>query len=313
MGTTYHIKYVVDDLTEVDSSVLKKWVDNFFNDFDKRFSTYRNDSELMQFNLSKDLEFKEISAELFELFEISYNLFKKTDGAFDVGIGPLIEVWGFGKKKDVKIPSDQEINERLKYSSISFVQLNVTTRQLQKNHKDIFINFSAIAPGFAADKIGEYLKLSKIKNFMVEVGGEIITFGKKSKNQNWTLGIEMPQKNNKNKILKLESHNYSLATSGSYNNYYVKNSKKYSHTIDPKTGRPVNHSLLSVSVVSKESCAATDALATALMVKGEIKGFEFSNQNKIAAIFTFVDEKGAVKSIKSNEFLNLVRGTSGIY
>lgn len=218
-----------------------------------------------------------------ECYEESIEVYKLSNGAFDASVFPLVEGWGFMKNLETPL-SKSKIDSILqfvssepgKYHSIEF---NGKFIQITKIDSRFKFDFNAIAQGLAVDKLAEFIESKGHKNYYVEIGGELIVKGKNRSGQNWNIGIDVPKEKVKNDgVRQLESvlsiTNKAIATSGNYRKYYVKDGKKYAHSLDPRTGYPVSHSLLSATVVSNK-CSTSDAYATVFMVIGVEKTKEF--------------------------------------
>lgn len=309
MGTTYSIKYVPDKSFNFD---LKEAVDKRLVEINKAVSTYDKESELSELNRTNVTERKIfLSDDLFTPLENAYMVSSMTKGVFDLTIGPLVNLWGFGPDGKRRVPSQKEINEakkRVGYRNL-FPDLLDFSVIKKKGSKDIYIDLSATAKGYAVDQVSDLLfKEAGIKNFMVEIGGEIKAIGNKgSKDKHWKIGIESPDPNAMNKVIEevLDLSNIAMATSGNYRNFFEENGKKYSHTIDYKTGKPVDWIMASVTVLDLQSCMNADSLATALMAMGPEKGIEFAKKYKIAAYFIYSENgkiDGKFIDFKTKEF-----------
>lgn len=273
-GTYYNIK-ITDSLN---SNNLHDSIDSKLHEIDMLFSNYKNDSFLMKFNRKEnqymDTEFESLLSHSTEICDF-------VGQHFNVFSGSLVNLWGFGPLKREDIPNATEI-EKVIPSGCSY-DLN--------NHLDI--DFSAIAKGYAVDEISELLDDQNFNNYFIDIGGEILIKGKKKKNP-WIICIENPDINNSKPIeclSKKENEKYmAIATSGDYRNYFIFDNKRYSHTINPKSGYPISNNLTSVSVALPGQFRHTgdaDALATALNVMGLKNGFDFALENSIAALFVF--------------------------
>lgn len=274
-GTTYTIKYFANSevvsKTEIDSILLK---------FDNSLSTYNPNSTLTLFNQSDSIT--RVVCDTFGFFNSVYHLsdslFQVTQGAFDPSVFPLVTTWGFGlKKADLVTPQMVDSvknyvglqNFELKHLKDALCSIQVECLPKQK------LEFNAIAQGYSVDVLANYLLANSLENFMVELGGETKAHGTKPDGSYWKIGIDKPIESGERELKAiLKVNNAAVATSGNYRKFYVKNGVKYSHTINPITGYPVNHRLLSATVVH-ENCGVADALATYLMVIGPEKAIEF--------------------------------------
>ena len=277
MGTTYSIKIKTADAA-VNKEKIRADIEKILLEINQKMSTYIVDSELSVINFSNSLDSNLISDDLFKVISHANTISKTTNGAFDITVGPLVNLWGFGpNKSENKIPSNEEIELIKKNIGYMKIYLNKETTSIKKLHPDLYVDLSGIAKGFAVDKIALYLNSYNLENYLVEIGGELIAKGTNEDNEVWQIGIENPN-NNLAKIIGLKD--IAMATSGDYRNYFEKNGVRYSHTINPNTGKPIKHKLASVTVLDKTAMNA-DALATAFMVLGPAKTIELANELKI--------------------------------
>jgi thiamine biosynthesis lipoprotein len=276
-GTYYNIK-ILDPLN---LNNLQKSIDSKLEEIDMLFSNYNNDSYLMKFNKNKN---QPINTEFEYLLNHSIEICDFVNQNFNVFSGNLVNLWGFGPTKRIDIPKATEI-EKVIPSGCSYDS---------NNHLEI--DFSAIAKGYAVDEISQLLDDQNLKNYFIDIGGEILIKGKKKENS-WVICIENPDINNSKPIKcisKKENEKFmAIATSGDYRNYFIFDNKRYSHTINPRSGYPISNNLTSVSVALPGQFRHTgdaDALATALNVMGLKNGFNFAVNNSIAALFVFKSE-----------------------
>ncbi|MEM6531822.1 MAG: FAD:protein FMN transferase [Myxococcota bacterium] len=289
MGTRYRV--VVSGPVE-DMSALRRRVEGNLNLINDLMSTYKSDSELSGFNQLKTDEPFGISAETHEVLEIARQVGAASDGAFDVTVGPLVNLWGFGPDgKPSKTPSDGEIDAVRAAVGPDAVELG--KRTLRKKNPATQVDLSAVAKGFAVDLIAESLAAEGYAAFLVEVGGEVVVKGEKSPGRPFRVGIEEPDPTTQRVHTVLTIRDGALATSGNYRNYYDRDGVRYAHTIDPKTGRPVAHRLLSASVYHS-SCAWADAWATALMAAGD-KAWALARRNNLEVLLLFAGKDGTVE------------------
>ena len=260
-------------------------------------STYRNDSEVSRFNELSDEELLTVSSETFDVFKHARAVSEATRGAFDITVGSLVDAWGFGADSsrsghlEVPMPTEDEVITIRSQLGWQFVHLDEEASTISKGRPFLRCDLSAIAKGYAVDRAANVLGSMGIDDYLVELGGEIRTSGLNEQGESWVVAIERPLFSGRepHRLLRLE--NSALATSGDYRKFYEKDGRRYSHTIDPRTGRPVIHSLASVSVV-EALCVRADAYATALMVLGEVEGFRFAVDHGLAALFLIRNEKG---------------------
>lgn len=290
MGTIgYSVKYFNENgenySSEIDS-LLKVW--------NLSLSTYIPESEISRFN-SGDSCFQFESKYFLPVLEASKIVYEKSRGAFDPTVGPIVNAWGFGPDKSM-VPDSAKVDS-LKLL-VGFDKISFDDTKVCKHISGIKLDFSAIAKGYAVDVVAAYLADKGIKDLLVEIGGEIVCRGSKPGDTPWITAIEDPTVEvYEREILALaELNNKAVATSGNYRNYYVRDGRKYAHTIDPATGYPVFHDLLSTSVFA-ENCMIADAYATAFMVVGLEKAKDIlSKDESLDAYLIYTDEDGSLKT-----------------
>ncbi len=293
-GTT--MGKIVYNITYLDKKQrdLKPGIDSVLIAFNQSLSTYIPDSEISVFNKNTDAF---SPTNMFErVFLRSQEIYRITDGAFDPTISPLINAWGFGFKKADK--GEIAVDSLLQFVGFD-KYLKYADKKITKTKSGIMLDFSAIAKGYAVDVVGEYLVSQGIENYAVEIGGEVRCQGKNKEGRTWLFGVKDPQYKEKQKnsaFAAIYLENKAMATSGNYENFYIKDGKKYAHTLDPKTGYPVEHSLLSASVLAND-CMSADAYATAFMVMGLEKAKKvLANQPDLEAFLIYADAQGKLQS-----------------
>lgn len=280
MGTTYHMKVVDFALSEEDKVIIQTEIDKKLELVNDQMSTYRPNSELSLFNKSAIVEDFRVSAATRKVVVEAIRLNQLTSGALDVTVGPLVNMWGFGPdNRPEKVPSAAEL-ELIK-ARIGIDKLAVTEHGLSKTIDGLYVDLSAIAKGYGVDVIADYFAELGIKNYLVEIGGELRVNGLNSRHVSWQVAVEKPTLESQGVQQVIAVGDNAIATSGDYRNYYELDGQRFAHTIDPVTGSPINHKLASVTVVHPSSMTA-DGLATALMVMGEKAGFEFAKQQGLA-------------------------------
>ncbi len=294
-GTYYIVTYY-----DQQERNLQAKVDSILKDFDLSLSLWVPNSTLSRINRN---EATFLDSYFIDNFNLSQKIAKETNGALDCTLGPLIEAWGFGFKQKIKLT--QQKVDSLK-NIIGLDKVKIKNNKLVKTDERIQLNFNAIAQGYSVDLVGKLLRSYGIENFIIDIGGEILANGIKPDKQNWIVGIQKPTETSDGAIEAQERiplNNKAFVTSGSYRKYYEENGKRYSHMIDPVTGYPVTHSLLSVSVLAN-TCAEADGYSTAFMIMGLEKAKEFlKNRNDLEAYFIFADETGKLKTY-STEGIN---------
>ena len=282
-GTFYNITYQSDnDLQkEIEAELMK---------VDKTLSMFNEESIISKVNRNEKVELNDM---FIQVFELAQKISGETEGAFDITVAPLVNAWGFGFKTGSH-PIKSTIDS-LK-SSIGYQKISLLGRTIKKQDKETMLDCSAIAKGYGSDVVAAFLKKRGVENFMVEIGGEIVTLGISEKRVPWRIGVTKPTEDSLNVNNELQTvlnvTNKAMATSGNYRNFYYKGGKKYAHTIDPKTGYPVQHSLLSATVLA-DNCATADAYATSFMVMGIQKAKSVLERHpELMAYFIYSDEKG---------------------
>lgn len=283
MGTTYSLVYFPDDRISIEKSALQSQINTRLVAINQIASTYIANSELSQLNRYTGEEAVLLSDDLYFLLQESIALNDITEGALDVTIGPLVNLWGFGPdKQPAQIPSEEQIVEARQRSGIDKLQL--TPRGVIKAHPELYVDLSTIAKGFAVDEIAAIFESHHIHNYIVEIGGELRVKGVKELGNAWRIAIEKPISEEKSVQNIIEPGTNAVATSGDYRNFYEQDGRRYSHIINPKTGFPISHRLVSVTVFHS-SCALADGLATGFMVLGQDQGLTVANKHGIAALF----------------------------
>lgn len=284
MGTTWHIT-----VCDMPTDNAKQLIEAELRLVDSLMSTWRDDSEISRFNAFKDTEWFAVSAETAEVVQAALDVSAKSDGAFDITVSPLIDLWSFDRNTGRgQLPSDVAVASAMRIVGWQRVSVRSDPPAIRKTDASVSINLSAIAKGYAVDRITESLSAAGARSFLVEVGGEVRAAGLSPSGKAWRVGIEEPLDDARRVRTAVPLDNKAMATSGDYRNFYVVDGRRYSHTIDPRTGRPVEHSLASVTVVAG-SCMLADAWATALTVLGPDDGAVVIEANNLAAVLTIRD------------------------
>ena len=288
MGTWYNIKYQKPSGLSQTKSQIQASVESVLADINQKMSTYISDSELSRFNQAPVNKPFPLSSETLEVLQISQDVYRQSGGAFDPTVGPLVNLWGFGPDKiDAQIPSPDHIKSALSQVGADAIRLGKGSAQKELPRT---IDLSAVAKGYAVDRVADMLEQQGIHSYMVEVGGEIRVGKAKLSGESWQIAIEEPVLLDRIARKVLSITEVSVATSGDYRNYFEKDGKRYSHTIDPTTGFPIQHRLASVTVIHSSSAYA-DALATALTVLGPEKGFILAQELNLA-VYMLVKREG---------------------
>jgi len=282
MGTTYAVKLYAAD-GALDSGALQSQVDELLENINDQMSTWRPDSELSRFNESQGPDWFPVSSETARVVEAAAAVSELSGGAFDVTVGPIVNLWGFGpERSDAGPPSDQTIGATLKRVGYRKIEVRASPSALRKHDPGVYVDLSAIAKGFAVDAIARLLDERQIPSYLVEIGGELRARGSKPDGSPWKVAIERPLPGERSIQAVMALHDNAIATSGDYRNYVEKGGKRYSHTINPRTGRPITHGLASVSIIASSAMRA-DALATAIMVMGPEEGYRLALREGLAA------------------------------
>lgn len=297
MGTTFTIKF--PDSGNVDVDELELAVKTRLYEINKLMSTYDPESELSRFNQHRYASAFTISDETALVLREAIRLGALSDGVLDVTVGPLVNLWGFGPtKRPEKIPTAQDVQQVREYVGLN--KLSLKGNQLTKSHALVYVDLSTIAKGYGVDQLAELVEQQGIKDYLVEIGGEMRVSGTKWNDRQWSIAIEKPLTQER-AIQKLISiGNNAIATSGDYRNYYEEDGVRYSHLIDPIVGKPIQHNTVSVAVVHPSSMVA-DGLATAFNVMAFEKAFAVAQENDISALF-IIEENGQFNEIMTSAF-----------
>ncbi|MFP4500394.1 MAG: FAD:protein FMN transferase [Candidatus Hydrogenedentota bacterium] len=285
MGTTWTVKVTA----QFDARTAKKIEEQcalLLENVNQEMSTYRPDSLLSRFNAQDSTKPFRVLPSLTEVFKIALAVHEQTGGAFDITVGPLVNAWGFGPEARADPPPAKTI-EALR-ERVGSGMLTVTEASIAKSRPDLYCDLSAVAKGYAVDVVAESLDAFDITRYMVEVGGETRCAGTNPDGVPWRLGIEKPLEGVREIAKVVPLDNMAMATSGDYRNFYTADGKRYAHTIDPRTGYPVDHMLASVTVLHRE-CAWADAYATGIMVLGPEEGMAFAEEHDLP-VFMLIRE-----------------------
>ena len=272
-------------------------IDSIFKEVDNSVSLWNDNSIIRKVNRNEDVVVNQIFKDNFEWARKASEF---SDGAFDATIGPLVSAWGFHYKKELEMTPEMvdSIRQLVDYNKIEIIDDKVV-----KANPNMTLDFNAVAQGYTTDMIGKFLETKGICNYLVDVGGEIMARGTKPNGEQWTIGIEKPAEifdSERSVQIKINLKDKGIVTSGNYRKYIEKNGVRYSHSIDPKTGYPVEQNLLSVTVIA-DNVSWADCLATICMIVGKEKASKLlEDQNGIEAYFIFVDENGTLQT----EWLN---------
>ena len=270
-GTTFMIRYYGGG----DTLEMFRQIDSVFDLVDRTASLYDSGSMINKVNAGEDIEVNDLFV---TLLNRSTAISEETGGAFDATVGPLVRGWGFYRKKGMDLPSSavDSLKRFIGYKNVAMAR-----RKVVRQFPEIRLDFNAIAQGFTVDLVALLFEKHGIRNYLVEIGGEVRASGMKAGNTPWIIGIERPAENDSAAQMvqqRIRLEGMSAATSGNYRKFFMRDGKKYAHTIDPSTGYPVQHNLLSVTILAKD-CMSADAYATACMVMGVERSLEFLNRH----------------------------------
>ena len=282
-GTSYNITYQCDDDHKAD-------IEKVLVDVDASLSPFNDTSIITHVNRNEDVVLDKL---FLDVFRLAQKINEDTEGAFDITVAPLVNAWGFGFKNGVN--PDEKVIDSLR-QVVGFQKVRLEGDKIVKTDPRVMLDCSAIAKGYGVDVVANLLRKFGIKNFMVEIGGEVVTSGVNRERMPWRIGVTKPTDDSLSINNELQTvinvTDKAMATSGNYRNFYYKGGRKYAHTIDPKTGYPVQHSILSATVIA-DDCATADAYATSFMVMGLEKSKKVLERHpEMMVYFIYSDEKG---------------------
>lgn len=299
MGTYYAVT-VVDPPASFPSD-WKEAIDLALREVNDQMSTYLEHSEISKFNASQSTDWFPVSAAFARVVDKAQEISRATDGAFDITVGPLVNAWSFGPGKRSQRPPEesqlQEIMQRIGYERL---EVRLDPPALKKQLPELQIDLSAIAKGYGVDRLIEVLQGFGCENAFVDIGGEDRTIGRRG-NRAWRVAVEDPKEGERQFHYAFELTDRAIATSGDYRNFFVYEGQRYSHTIDPQTGRPVKHQVALVSVLAA-TCMEADAWATALNVLGDDAGMRIAEEKSLAVRFVIRLDDGGYKAIATTNF-----------
>ncbi len=301
MGTSYSVKLIAHEDDGIDEKTIHTNIEQILTDINQSMSTYIPDSELSLLNQLHSSDWQQLSDDLYTVISHANSVSVTTDGAFDVTVGPLVNLWGFGPKPFTQeVPDDEIIQSTLQHTGYEKIVIDLLENRISKSDPDLYIDLSGIAKGFAVDKIARYLDKINIQNYLVEIGGELVGKGVNTNQQPWQIGIEQAKALERSVQRIISLNNMAMATSGDYRNYFEKDDVRYSHTINPETGKPIVHNLASVTVLDKSTMHA-DAMATAFMVLGTEKTHVLADKLGIA-VYTLTKTETGFEEKYNNYF-----------
>lgn len=281
MGSTYSVKYVRSRATP-EQAYLQEGIESILAEIDVQMSTYRDDSLLEGFNRAPAGSCQPMPEAVLELVRVGETLNRSSEGALDLTLDPLLKLWGFGPRgRNEQVPDAQAIAEARERTGHQF--LSIEGEQLCKS-ADIQLDFNSLAAGYAVDRMADWLEKQGVNRYLVEATGELKARGRKPDSSAWRIAVEAPRDDQRvaQRILALDG--LGVSTSGDYRNYFEQDGQRYSHTLDPRSGRPISHTLAAVTVVHPQTVQA-DALSTLLMVLGPEQGMAYAEREGLAALF----------------------------
>jgi thiamine biosynthesis lipoprotein len=300
MGTTYVVR-IAHMPPGFGTAQLQTGIERVLDSIDRQMSTYRPDSEISRFNAKRSTAWIDVSRDTELVIAEALRISRLADGAFDVTVAPLVDLWGFGAiHPSQRIPAAEAIDAARVRVGYSHVEVRRRPPAVRKQRADIHIDLSAIAKGFGVDKVAQHLEDIGMEDYLVDIGGEIRARGRNRRGQPWTVAVELPSAEpiRASSVVRLDDA--AIATSGDYRNYYDRDGTRYSHIIDPRSGAPIRHALASVAVVTRSAMQA-DALATALLVLGPEEGLRLAAKEGIAAHF-IVRHGDGFRELRTNAF-----------
>lgn len=299
-GTTYHITYMHPDGENFHEEIM-----TLLKDFDNNFSVYDSLSVISRINRNDSTV--QVDTLFKTMFRKAQEVSKKTNGAFDLTVGPLVKLWGFNNGKRITVTQDMVDSVK---KVIGYEKVRIESDKIVKDSAGVMLDANAIAQGYSCDLVGKLLESKGVKNYMVEIGGEILCKGKSPRNSEWKIGINKPIEDSTSTVSEIQEivllSNIALATSGNYRKFYIHNGQKYGHEIDPSTGFPATHKLLSVTVTAPD-CMTADAYATAFMVMGTVKSIHLLQKLPgIEAYFIYKNNEGTIRTLYTRGFWKLL-------
>jgi thiamine biosynthesis lipoprotein len=292
IGTYYSITYIGKENAD-----LPRAIDSILNDISKTFSIFDTTSVISKVNTNERVA---LNQDFISIFNTASELSELTDGAFDATVAPLVNVWGFGMEKQLKI-TQEEIDSLLTF--VGYKKVSLQKQEIFKSDPRIQLNFNAIAKGYVVDKISDFLVAQGYSDCLVDIGGEVVARGTKN-GKDWQIGIQIPTETAEGEMAAdyvFALQNRAVATSGNYRQYHEENGQRFSHIINPKTGQSERSNLLSVTVIAA-NCTYADALATAFMVMGLDASMQFLDKHTQYAAYFIYDDKGKFRTQKTKNF-----------
>lgn len=297
-GEIFGAYYIVKYRGDLNPRDFQKELDKFFEEFNLEFSTYRPDSVVSAFNKAHANREIKVSPRFIEMLKLSEKFHHETERAFDPTLGPVVKLWGFGGGSTKKVPAEDELKKARALTGFDSIKWDEQKSMVWKTKNGLQLDLNAIAPGWVCDLIGEMLIQKGIQNYMVDLSGEIYFKGTKEPGVSWVAGIERPSSGTqKNVQLAFKIQDLAISTSGNYRQFFDTQGERKSHIIDPRTGRPVTHSMASASAIAA-SGIASDIWSTAIMVLGK-EGIELAEKNGIKVLLLEAEKENLFNEILS--------------
>ncbi|HEX2973517.1 MAG TPA: FAD:protein FMN transferase [Tepidisphaeraceae bacterium] len=294
MGTQYAIT-VVGQLAAADPEALHRAAREQLEKVNALMSTYRDDSEVSRLNAATHTDWMAVSRETAQVMQLAIEVGQVSGGGYDITVGPLVNLWGFGPdKRPIKAPTPEVIEQAKQRVGLGLLEVRLDPPAVRKKRPDVYVDLSSVAKGYGVDQAAEALERAGVKDYCVEVGGEILAKGHNARGTPWQIGVESPLAEERSIERVMPLSNMAIATSGDYRNYVEEDGIRFCHIIDPKTGYPIRHKLASVSVLDP-SCARADAWATALLVAGPEAGYELAMRAKLPVLLIIKTDEGFVE------------------
>jgi thiamine biosynthesis lipoprotein len=304
MGTTYHVR-VVGTPSDIDAEAVRRTIDEVLASIDSEMSTYRDDSAISRFNAARSTDWIDVPISLARVVDAARKVSELSQGAFDITVSPLVQAWGFGTNGEpVVLPGDEQIAQLRDRIGYRLLEVRLAPAALRKLHPALTIDVNGVAPGYAVDVLAERFQALGLSDFMIDIGGEVLARGHNAADAAWRIAVERPLDTDPQPFAVIELLDRSVTTSGEYRHYFERDGRKYSHTIDPRTGHPVE-GYGSVAVVGPTSLEI-DAWATALNVLGPQAGLELADKQGLAVMYVIVKD-ARLQARKSKAFAQDVR------
>lgn len=299
-GTTYHIKVVMDP-SKTSENTLRERIDEIFARVDLAISNYRDDSELSRFNHQKSTDWVQVSPELAYLTSLAREVSDKTRGCFDLTIKPLFDLWGFSKTGPQKVPPDSEIHRVMKHIGMGRIEVDLSGLRMRKRDPEIQVDLSSIGQGYTVGEIAKALEEMGVADYLVEIGGELKVRGRKPDGSHWRVAVEKPSpfsKEIQNLIDVRQIEGTAIMTAGTYRHYFEQEGQVYSHIMDPRSGRPVTHNLLSVTILHEDPTLA-DLWDTALLCVGEEEALRIATEENLKVLLISDHEHQLIETLSA--------------